>query len=418
MTARFLGVVVPLSWIAVVHAEEIRPGVFRTPEARFVDLEGFPFDAHYVEIDGMRLHYLDEGPADGEPILLIHGEPTWSYLFRKMIPILVGAGYRVVAPDLVGFGKSDKYADKAAYSYAMQVASMREFVVRLDLRNVTFFGQDWGGLIGLRVVAAEPDRFARIVVSNTALPSAGVVGGTVFYPLFKALVWWLGPVTLEELQADITFPRWVAYSFHVEDLPVGEVMALLGGEQLREGYEAPFPDRRYKAAAQIMPYLVPSQLRENEVAWETVFDMWEKPFLVAFTDGDPITAAGEDVFLERIPNAQNVTIRGAGHFVQEDAGPELAQLMVDFMQGRPLPTEISVDEMKRLSPKRGSRKRMAATSSRKKCRLRSPPRSCGWSIGLGTSRQTVCAKRTDRKNDYPSTTQHCISYDLRSVGLR
>jgi len=344
MIAKFLVLAAFLSWVPLAHSEEIKPGVLRTPEARFDDLAGYPFDAHYMEIDGMRVHYLDEGPRDGESILLIHGEPTWSYLFRKMIPILVGAGYRVVAPDLVGFGKSDKYADEAAYSYAMQVAFMRELVVRLDLHDATFFGQDWGGLIGLRVVAAEPDRFARIVVSNTGLPSAGGLVGTVGYPLFKALVWWLGPITLEELSADISFLRWVAYSQHVEDLPVGEAMELLGGvERVREGYEAPFPDQRYKAAAQIMPYLVPSQLRENEVAWETVFDKWDKPFLVAFTDSDPITAAGEAVFLERVPTAQNVTIRGAGHFVQEDAGPELARLMIDFMQRRPLPTEISID---------------------------------------------------------------------------
>ncbi|MAG31941.1 MAG: haloalkane dehalogenase [Deltaproteobacteria bacterium] len=344
MIARWSVVVVLLACAAVAHAEEIKPGVLRTPEARFVDLEGFPFDAHYLEIDGMRVHYLDEGPGDGEPILLIHGEPTWSYLFRKMIPILVGAGYRVVAPDLVGFGKSDKYAEEAAYSYAMQVAFMRELVVRLDLRDATFFGQDWGGLIGLRVVAAEPDRFARIVVSNTALPSASGLGGAMGYPFFKALVWWLAPVTLDELRADLSFPRWVAYSQHVEDLPVGDVMALLGGpQQPRAGYEAPFPDQRYKAAAHIMPYLVLSELRENEVAWETVFDKWDKPFLVAFGDADPITAAGEAIFLERVPTAQNVTIRGAGHFVQEDAGPELARLMIDFMQGRPLPAEVSVD---------------------------------------------------------------------------
>ncbi|MDG2305666.1 MAG: haloalkane dehalogenase [Candidatus Binatia bacterium] len=346
MTARLVALIALFSCVTAPHAEEIRPGVLRTPEARFVDLEGFPFDAHYMEIGGMRVHYLDEGPRDGEPILLIHGEPTWSYLFRKMIPILVEAGYRVVAPDLVGFGKSDKYADQAAYSYAMQVESMRAFVNRLDLRGVTFFGQDWGGLIGLRVVAAEPARFSRVVVSNTALVSAGGVAGAVGYPLFKALIWWLGPITLEELQTDITFPRWVAYSQNVPDLPIGDVMVMLndGEEHLRTAYEAPFPDRSYKAAAHIMPYLVPSQLRENEVAWQTVFDKWDKPFLVAFTDEDPLTSAGEAVFLERVPTAQKVTIRGAGHFVQEDAGPELAKLMIDFMQDRPLPTGISVEQ--------------------------------------------------------------------------
>lgn len=344
-TAPLVALIAFVSFASVPHAEELRPGVLRTPEERFAAPKGFPFGAHYVEIDGTRVHYLDEGPRDGETVLLIHGEPTWSYLFRKMIPVLVEAGYRVVAPDLVGFGKSDKYADEAAYSYAMQVESMTEFVNRLDLQGATFLGQDWGGLIGLRVVADEPARFARVVVSNTALPSAGGVGGAVGDPLFKALIWWLGPITLEELQTDLTFPRWVAYSQNVPDLPIGDVMVVLSGgdEDLRVGYEAPFPDRRYKAAAHIMPYLVPSQLRENEVAWQTVFDAWDKPFLVAFTDEDPVTSAGEAVFLERVPTAQNVKIRGAGHFVQEDAGPELAKLMVDFMQGRSLPAEVSVE---------------------------------------------------------------------------
>ncbi len=343
---RFARRIVLLALVAFTtapQAVEIGPGVLRTPDDRFTGLKEIPFDPHYVEIDGMRIHYVDEGPREGETILMIHGEPTWSYLFRKMIPILVDAGYRVVAPDLVGFGRSDKYADESSYSYEMQVESMTEFVRRLDLRDATFFGQDWGGLIGLRVVAAEPDRFARIVVSNTALPSAGGVGGAVGYPAFKALIWWLGPISMEELKTDITFPRWVAYSQNVADLPIGDVMAMLIGEQedRRAGYEAPFPDRRYKAGAHIMPYLVPSQLRENEVAWTTVFEKWDKPFLVAFTDEDPLTSAGEAVFLERVPTAQRVAILGAGHFVQEDAGPELARLMIDFMEDRPLPKEIS-----------------------------------------------------------------------------
>jgi len=329
-------------WHHVAPADEIKPGVLRTPEARFVDLEDFPFQPHYVEIDGMRLHYVDEGPRDGETILMIHGEPNWSYLFRKMIPVFVEAGYRVVAPDLVGFGRSDKYADEAAYSYGMQVAFMQKLVARLDLRDATFFGQDWGGLIGLRVVAAEADRFARVVVSNTSLPGAGAVGASIVEAGFKAAVWWLAPVTIEDLQTELSFPRWVAYSQGVDDLPIGDVMTVLGGGKPRSaGYEAPFPDRRYKAAAHIMPYLVLSQMAENQAAWENVLEKWDRPFLVAFTDGDPITAGAEAEFLERVPTAQNVTIRGAGHFVQEDTGPELARLMIEFMQGRPLPKEIS-----------------------------------------------------------------------------
>jgi len=328
----------------MASAEEIRPGVLRTPDSRFVDLPGFPFEPHYVQIDGMRVHYVDEGPRDAEPVVLIHGEPTWSYLFRDMIPVLVDAGYRVLAPDLIGFGRSDKYADEAEYSYDKQVDFMRDWLVRLDLREATLFGQDWGGLIGLRVIAAEPDRFARVVVSNTSLPSATGLGAAIGPSLFEARVWWLGPITAEELAAELSFPRWVAYSQNVSELDVGEAIVLLGGpEAPREAYEAPFPDARFKAAPQIMPALVLSQLRENEAAWQDVFDSWEKPFLVAFTDADPITAGGEASFMERVPSARRVAIRGARHFVQEDAGVPLARLMVDFMQGRPLPTEIEVD---------------------------------------------------------------------------
>jgi len=338
-------IVLLTAWLisgTLVHAEEIKPGILRTPDTRFTNIADFSFAPNYMQVGEMRVHYLDEGPKDGEPILLIHGEPTWSYLFRKMIPIFVGAGYRVIAPDLVGFGRSDKYVDEGAYSYAMQVQHMSELVAKLDLKRVTFFGQDWGGLIGLRVVAADPDRFARVVVSNTGLPSASGMRGWIGYPLFKLAVWWEGPMTLEDLQTDITFPRWVAYNYHVDDLPVGRIMSLMGADEgVVAAYEAPFPEQRYKAATQIMPYLVPSQLRENESAWQSVFDRWEKPFLVAFTDSDPVSAGGERVFLERVPTAQNVTIRGAGHFVQEDAGPELADLMIEFMQGHDLPAEIT-----------------------------------------------------------------------------
>ena len=345
MALRILALVLLILTASAAAAEDVRPGVLRTPELRFSNLTDFPFDSRYLEIDGMRLHYLDEGPPEGEVIFMIHGEPTWSYLFRKMIPILTAAGYRVITPDLIGFGKSDKFIDESAYSYAMQIDFMNQFVRELDLREITFFGQDWGGLIGLRVVADNPDRFARIIVSNTALASAPSPASKIGYPVFQATIWWLGPLSLDDLHQELTFTRWVAYSYHVDDMPIGDVMvALTGPEQARAGYEAPFPDKRYKAGPQIMPYLVPTQLAENEIAWETVLEKWNKPFLVAFTDQDPLTATGRDTFLERVPGAQSVPILGAGHFVQEDAGPELAQLIVEFIQERPLPKQIVVNQ--------------------------------------------------------------------------
>ena len=320
----------------LLYADEVAPGVFRTPDERFSSLRNYPFAPNYMQIGKYRVHYLDEGPVDAPPVLLIHGEPTWSYLFRKMIPVLTAAGHRVIAPDLVGFGKSDKPVSEDDYSYQMQVDVMTELVQQLDLNHATFFGQDWGGLVGLRVVAAEPDRFAHVVVSNTGLPSASGVMGWIGYEFFKLLVWWEGEMTREELQAEVSFPRWVAYSYYVEDLPIGQLMGFLGGDpEVAAAYEAPFPDQRYKAGAQIMPYLVPSQLSENEQAW-AVFENWSKPFLVAFTDEDPITRGGEKVFLERIPGAQSVTISGAGHFVQEDAGPQLATLINAFIAGEAL----------------------------------------------------------------------------------
>ena len=309
--------------------------VLRTPEERFDNLADYPWQPNYMEIDGLRVHFLDEGPRDAPAILLIHGEPTWSYLFRKMIPVLTAAGHRVIAPDLIGFGKSDKLRAEADYSYELHVEVMTELVQRLDLREATFFGQDWGGLIGLRVVGREPDRFARVVVSNTGLPAAPVIGSWFGYPFFKALIWWLGDISIAELKTEISFPRWVAYSYHIEDLPVGEVMRFLGAEdEVVAAYEAPFPNQDYKAAVQVMPYLVPSQLGENERIWREIYENWGKPFLIAFTDSDPITRGGEQAFIDRIPGATSLTIKGAGHFVQEDAGPELAELIDDFIAGR------------------------------------------------------------------------------------
>ncbi|MFT7653505.1 MAG: haloalkane dehalogenase [Limisphaerales bacterium] len=319
---------------ATIRADEVAPGVLRTPDTRFANLEDYPFEPNYMEIQGLRVHYLDEGPRDAAPILLIHGEPTWSYLFRKMIPVLTAAGHRVIVPDLVGFGRSDKFSSEERYSYQFHVDVMGELVDRLDLREATFFGQDWGGLIGLRVVGADPDRFARVVVSNTGMPAASGFQGWIGYTMFKLAVWWEGDVALEDLMAELTFPRWVAYSYYVEELPVGEVMRFMGAnDEVVDAYEAPFPDSSYKAATQIMPYLVPSQLRENEVVWQEVYEKWDKPFLVAFTDSDPISRGGEKTFVQRIPGAVNVTIKGAGHFVQEDAGPELAAMINDFIAG-------------------------------------------------------------------------------------
>ena len=322
-----------------MSAVEIREGVLRTPDERFENLSGYNFDPNYIEINNLRMHFVDEGPKDSRPILLLHGEPSWSYLYRKMIPPLRNAGYRVVAPDLIGFGRSDKFKDKKKYSYQFHIDMMVEFVRKLELVNTTLFVQDWGGLIGLRVVTEEPDRFDRIVVSNTGLPDAGGVLGLLGNFLFKIQVWAEGKVAFGESWDDITLTRWVAYSRQAHDFPIGQIIQAATMTDLTAdvlaGYEAPFPSDEYKAAARIMPSLIPTQLRQNHKAWKQVFSKWEKPLLTAFSDGDPITRSMVREFQERVPGANgqaHVTITGARHFVQEDKGEELAQLILGFIE--------------------------------------------------------------------------------------
>ncbi len=298
--------------------------VLRTPDERFADLADYPFEPRYAEVptdgesESLRVHYLDEGDPNAAPVLLMHGEPSWSYLYRHMIPPLVAAGHRVIVPDQVGFGRSDKPAAQTDYSYARHVAWMSHLVFDvLDLRDVTFFGQDWGGLIGLRLVTAQPDRFARVAVGNTGLPTGR------------------GP-------ASEAFMAWQKFSQTTEVFPVGELInratvADLAPEVIA-AYDAPFPDDTYKAGARIWPSFVPTapddpESEANIAAWG-VLKNFDKPLLCCFSDQDPVTAGGDVPFLELVPGAQgqpHTTVKGAGHFLQEDAGPELAQILIDFM---------------------------------------------------------------------------------------
>ena len=295
----------------------------RTPDERFADLPGFPFAPHYVEVaDGeggsLRVHHLDEGPAGAPVVLLLHGEPSWSYLYRTMIPVLADAGLRCIAPDLVGFGRSDKPTRQSDYSYARHVEWMREALFdHLDLTGVTLVGQDWGGLIGLRLVAEHPDRFARVVAANTGLPTGD-------RPLTDA------------------FLAWQKFSQESPSFPIGRIIA--GGcavtptDEVVAAYDAPFPDDAYTAGARIFPSLVPTSPADpaaaaNEAAW-AVLAAFEKPFLTAFSDGDPITGGGHAIFQRTVPGAQgqpHTTIEGGGHFLQEDRGPELARVVADFV---------------------------------------------------------------------------------------
>ena len=317
----------------------VKEDTLRTPDSRFENLQDYDFRPFYFVIDGYRIHYLDEGEKNAPPILLLHGEPSWSFLYRKMIPILVEAGFRVVVPDLLGFGRSDKPINTKAYSYQLQVDMISELVRGLDLQDITFFGQDWGGLIGLRVVAEDPKRFARIAIGNSGLPAEKGIKGRIAYTVFKIQVARLKRLSEEELIKDITFLKWVAYSQKVEDLPIGEILQKgtvteLSPEVIK-AYEAPFPDASYKTGAKIMPKLVASQLIENQKAWDEVFSKWKKPFLLTFSDSDPITEGGDKIFLEKIPGTKkqkHVTIKKAGHFLQEDKGEQLARILVKFIK--------------------------------------------------------------------------------------
>ena len=299
----------------------------RTPDERFADLPDFPYAPQYVEVDDgeggrLRVAYVDEGPADGETVLLMHGEPSWSFLYRHLIPVLTGAGLRVVAPDLVGFGRSDKPVDRDDYTYARHVGWMREALVdRLDLRDVTLVCQDWGGLIGLRLVAENPDRFARVVVANTGLPTGD-------QPMSEA------------------FLAWQRFSQESPDFQIGRIVAngtaRGAAPEVVAAYDAPFPDDRYTAGARMFPTLVPTSpedpaAADNRAAWE-VLGRWEKPFLTAFSDQDAITRGGERVFQKLVPGAQgmpHITLTGGGHFLQEDVGPELAGVVVDLIAATP-----------------------------------------------------------------------------------
>ncbi|MGB0114721.1 MAG: haloalkane dehalogenase [Ilumatobacteraceae bacterium] len=293
----------------------------RTPDERFTDLPDYPFEPQYAEIpdgDGgtLRVHYLDEGPSDAAPILLMHGEPSWSYLYRKMIPLLVDAGHRVIAPDLVGFGKSDKPTEMSDYTYARHVEWMESLLIdRLDLTDATFFGQDWGGLVGLRVVTAHPDRFARIVIGNTGLPTGDG-------PMSDAFMAWQ-KFSQETPKFDVGF---LVGSATVSDLSDAEIAA----------YDAPFPDDSYKAGARIFPTLVPTSpddpaAEANRAGWK-VLEAWDKPLITCFSDSDPVTAGGDAIFQRRVPGAAgqpHTTVAGGGHFFQEDVSAELSKILID-----------------------------------------------------------------------------------------
>ena len=308
--------------VNVGRIEETALQVLRTPEERFANIPDFPYQPRYTEVTDasgvkLRIAAIDEGPRTAAPILLMHGEPTWSFLYRKIIARLVAAGHRCVAPDLVGFGRSDKPAAREDYTYERHVTWMTDWLVANELRNITLFCQDWGGLIGLRLVTAMPDRFARVVAANTFLPTGA--GAT---PAFEA---------------------WLNFSQTTPVFPVGNIVNGGTVRQLSQAemdaYEAPYPDESYKAGARQFPALVPvkpdqASVQENLEAWK-VLERFDKPFLTAFSDQDPITRGGDERLQARVPGCRgqaHTTIKDGGHFLQEDQPDEIASVLDRFVK--------------------------------------------------------------------------------------
>ena len=291
--------------------------ILRTDDARFQNLPGYPFVPHYVEVgDDLRMHYVDEGPRTGVPIVMMHGEPSWSFLYRKMIPILTAAGFRALAPDLVGFGRSDKPADRADYTYARHVAWMTEWLRALDVRGATLVCQDWGSLIGLRMAAENDDRFARIVVANGFLPTA-------------------------RQAVPRAFKLWRAFAAYSPLFPIGRIVATgcvtKLSRELVAAYDAPFPSRAYKAGARAFPKLVPTDesdpaIPANRAAWDAL-GAWTKPFLTLFGKNDPILGRADAPLQAHVPGAKGEPHERfwGGHFVQEDRGDYLAERIVAWL---------------------------------------------------------------------------------------
>jgi haloalkane dehalogenase len=293
--------------------------VLRTPEPRFRDLPGYPFEPHWTELtSGLRMHHVDEGPVDADPVLMLHGEPSWSYLYRRMIPVFADAGLRAVAPDLIGFGRSDKPASRGDYSYQAHMDWLTEWLLKLDLRRITMVCQDWGSLLGLRLATEQPDRFDRILVANGFLPTA-------------------------DRKTPAAFHLWRAFAMYTPVLPVGRIVDVGSRRKLsraeRAAYDAPFPSRAYKAGARAFPALVPTSpddpaVPANREAWRRLGE-WDKPFLTMFGAGDPILGRADRPLQEHVPGAAgqpHARVRG-GHFVQEDAGEEIARRTVVWMRG-------------------------------------------------------------------------------------
>jgi len=293
--------------------------ILRTPDSRFENLPDYPFKPNYVTVgDELRLHYVDHGPKDGQVVIMMHGEPSWSFLYRHMISNVAAAGYRVIAPDLIGFGKSDKPSETSDYSYTSHIGWMNNWFEQMDVNEAILFCQDWGGLLGLRLVAKYPDRFAGVIAANTFLPTGDREPGEAF-------------------------TKWREFAKIVPEFPVSGIIRGATVKDLGEGveaaYDAPYPDESYKAGARIFPALVPTSpdmdgAADNVEAWK-VLSAFDKPFLTNFSDQDPITKGGDKAFQKLVPGCAgqpHELVKGGGHFLQEDVHAELSENIINFMK--------------------------------------------------------------------------------------
>jgi len=291
----------------------------RTPDSQFENLPDYPFEPNYVTVgEELRLHYVDHGPRDGQVVIMMHGEPSWSFLYRHMISNVAGAGYRVIAPDLIGFGKSDKPTETSDYTYTCHVGWMSEWFEKIEISDAVLFCQDWGGLLGLRLVAKYPEHFAGVIAANTFLPTGDRDPGDAF-------------------------KKWREFSKTVPEFPVGGIIRGATVKDLGEGveaaYNAPYPDESYKAGARIFPSLVPTSpdmdgAADNLEAWK-VLSAFDKPFLTCFSDQDPITKGGDKGFQKLVAGCEgqpHQLVKGGGHFLQEDVHAELSEIIINFMK--------------------------------------------------------------------------------------
>lgn len=313
--------------------------ILTTPEKYFSKLKDYPFKSHYMDLDGIKMHYLDEGGKNNKTIFLFHGQPSWSYLYRHMIPLLVKEGYRVIAPDLIGFGKSDKPVNSNDHSYSAHVKWMSTFVEKLDITHAAAFMQDWGGMIGLRVLANNPKWLDRLIVANTALSESKGLERWIMPKMLKLIRATSGKPKIQDLEQKMNYGNWAGYFRHSKVLEIGKIMQLLTTKKLTktemDAYDAPFPSPDFYAGPRKMPEIVVSDLDKAYADWQEL-KKWTNPVLTLFSDKDPFLAGqGYDKLFQRnfsgAAGQPHITITNASHFLQEDQSKELADRIVKWL---------------------------------------------------------------------------------------